>query len=66
MISLTRIYFLQIENVLKTNEGRLGLKMLVLRVIPGDQGVKANERYHRFESSGKEIWAYKEVQDHED
>jgi len=51
---------------LKTNEGRLGLKMLVLRVIPGDQGVKANARYHRFESSGKEIWAYKEVQDHED
>jgi hypothetical protein len=43
---------------LKTNEGRLGLKMLVLRVIPGDHGVKANERYHRFESSGKENWAH--------
>jgi len=43
---------------LKTNEGRLGLKMLVMRVIPGDQGVKANERYHRFESSGKENWTH--------
>jgi len=39
--------------------------MLVLRIIPGDQGVKANARYHRFESSGKGIWASKEVQGHE-